>query len=174
MKDKRIIDFFEEYKEKNNCPEYMLSGLELRKSISIHECDELIVNEKNNNYEFLYIKDDIIEVKVTYDKNYKLNNLDRQSVEINYVDPIYSGKKVLHTRNKQLLFFKDNEFKYSGYVEDPYVVEIWNGSFSKKVNKISNLTKLKTCKQICEDMGRTEFVDILNAKIVVNSLTSRK
>ena len=23
MKDKRIIDFFEEYKEKNNCPEYM-------------------------------------------------------------------------------------------------------------------------------------------------------
>ena len=174
MKDKRIIDFFEEYKEKNNCPEYMLSGLELRKSISIHECDELIVNEKNNNYEFLYIKDDIIEVKVTYDKNYKLNNLDRQSVEINYVDPIYSGKKVLYTRNKQLLFFKDNEFKYSGYVEDPYMVEIWNGSFSKKVNKISNLTKLKTCKQICEDMGRTEFIDILNAKIVVNSLTSRK
>ena len=174
MEDKRIIDFFEEYKEKNNCPEYMLSGLELRKSISIHECDELIVNEKNNNYEFLYIKDDIIEVKVTYDKNYKLNNLDRQSVEINYVDPIYSGKKVLYTRNKQLLFFKDNEFKYSGYVEDPYVVEIWNGSFSKKVNKISNLTKLKTCKQICEDMGRTEFIDILNAKIVVNSLTSRK
>ena len=174
MKDKRIIDFFEEYKEKNNCPEYMLSGLELRKSISIHECDELIVNEKNNNYEFLYIKDDIIEVKVTYNKDYKLNNLDRQSVEINYVDPIYSGKKVLYTRNKQLLFFKDNEFKYSGYVEDPYVVEIWNGSFSKKVNKISNLTKLKTCKQICEDMGRTEFVDILNAKIVVNSLTSRK
>ena len=174
MKDKKIIEFFEEYKEKNNCPEYMLSGLELRKSISIHECDELIVNEKNNNYEFLYIKDDIIEVKVTYDKNYKLNNLDRQSVEINYVDPIYSGKKVLYTRNKQLLFFKDNEFKYSGYVEDPYVVEIWNGSFSKKVNKISNLTKLKTCKQICEDMGRTEFVDILNAKIVVNSLTSRK
>ena len=174
MKDKRIIDFFEEYKEKNNCPEYILSGLELRKSISIHECDELIVNEKNNNYEFLYIKDDIIEVKVTYDKDYKLNNLDRQSVEINYVDPIYSGKKVLYTRNKQLLFFKDNEFKYSGYVEDPYIVEIWNGSFSKKVNKISNLTKLKTCKQICEDMGRTEFVDILNAKIVVNSLTSRK
>ena len=174
MKDKRIIDFFEEYKEKNNCPEYMLSGLELRKSISIHECDELIVNEKNNNYEFLYIKDDIIEVKVTYNKDYKLNNLDRQSVEINYVDPIYSGKKVLYTRNKQLLFFKDNEFKYSGYVEDPYMVEIWNGSFSKKVNKISNLTKLKTCKQICEDMGRTEFVDILNAKIVVNSLTSRK
>ena len=174
MKDKKIIEFFEEYKEKNNCPEYMLSGLELRKSISIHECDELIVNEKNNNYEFLYIKDDIIEVKVTYDKNYKLNNLDRQSVEINYADSIYSGKKVLYTRNKQLLFFKDNEFKYSGYVEDPYVVEIWNGSFSKKVNKISNLTKLKTCKQICEDMGRTEFVDILNAKIVVNSLTSRK
>ena len=174
MKDKRIIDFFEEYKEKNNCPEYMLSGLELRKSISIHECDELIVNEKNNNYEFLYIKDDIIEVKVTYDKDYKLNNLDRQSVEINYVESIYSGKKVLHARNKQLLFFKDNEFKYSGYVEDPYMVEIWNGSFSKKVNKISNLTKLKTCKQICEDMGRTEFVDILNAKIVVNSLTSRK
>ena len=174
MKDKRIIDFFEEYKEKNNCPEYMLSGLELRKSISIHECDELIVNEKNNNYEFLYIKDDIIEVKVTYDKDYKLNNLDRQSVEINYVDPIYSGKKVLYTRNKQLLFFKDNEFKYSGYVEDPYMVEIWNGSFSKKVNKISNLTKLKTCKQICEDMGRTEFIDILNAKIVVNSLTSKK
>ena len=174
MKDKRIIDFFEEYKEKNNCPEYMLSGLELRKSISIHECDELIVNEKNNNYEFLYIKDDIIEVKVTYDKDYKLNNLDRQSVEINYVDPIYSGKKVLYTRNKQLLFFKDNEFKYSGYVEDPYIVEIWNGSFSKKVNKISNLTKLKTCKQICEDMGRIEFIDILNAKIVVNSLTSRK
>ena len=174
MKDKRIIDFFEEYKEKNNCPEYILSGLELRKSISIHECDELIVNEKNNNYEFLYIKDDIIEVKVTYDKDYKLNNLDRQSVEINYVDPIYSGKKVLYTRNKQLLFFKDNEFKYSGYVEDPYIVEIWNGSFSKKVNKISNLTKLKTCKQICEDMGRIEFIDILNAKIVVNSLTSRK
>ena len=174
MEDKKIIEFFEEYKEKNNCPEYMLSGLELRKSISIHECDELIVNEKNNNYEFLYIKDDIIEVKVTYDKDYKLNNLDRQSVEINYVDPIYSGKKVLYTRNKQLLFFKDNEFKYSGYVEDPYVVEIWNGSFSKKVNKISNLTKLKTCKQICEDMGRTEFIDILNAKIVVNSLTSRK
>ena len=174
MEDKKIIEFFEEYKEKNNCPEYILSGLELRKSISIHECDELIVNEKNNNYEFLYIKDDIIEVKVTYDKDYKLNNLDRQSVEINYVDPIYSGKKVLYTRNKQLLFFKDNEFKYSGYVEDPYVVEIWNGSFSKKVNKISNLTKLKTCKQICEDMGRTEFVDILNAKIVVNSLTSRK
>ena len=174
MKDKRIIDFFEEYKEKNNCPEYMLSGLELRKSISIHECDELIVNEKNNNYEFLYIKDDIIEVKVTYDKDYKLNNLDGQSVEINYVESIYSGKKVLYTRNKQLLFFKDNEFKYSGYVEDPYVVEIWNGSFSKKVNKISNLTKLKTCKQICEDMGRTEFVDILNTKIVVNSLTSKK
>ena len=174
MEDKKIIDFFEEYKEKNNCPEYMLSGLELRKSISIHECDELIVNEKNNNYEFLYIKDDIIEVKVTYDKDYKLNNLDRQSVEINYFDTIYSGKKVLYTRNKQLLFFKDNEFKYSGYVEDPYVVEIWNGSFSKKVNKISNLTKLKTCKQICEDMGRTEFIDILNAKIVVNSLTSRK
>ena len=174
MEDKKIIEFFEEYKEKNNCPEYMLSGLELRKSISIHECDELIVNEKNNNYEFLYIKDDIIEVKVTYDKDYKLNNLDRQSVEINYVESIYSGKKVLYTRNKQLLFFKDNEFKYSGYVEDPYVVEIWNGSFSKKVNKISNLTKLKTCKQICEDMGRTEFVDILNAKIVVNSLTSRK
>ena len=174
MKEKRIIDYFEEYKEKNNCPEYMLSGLELRKSISIHECDEFIVNEKNNNYEFLYIKDDIIKVKVAYDKNYKLNNLDRQSVEINYVEPIYSGKKVLYTKNKQLLFFKDNEFKYSGYVEDPYVVEIWNGSFSKKVNKISNLTKLKTCKQICEDMGRTEFVDILNAKIVVNSLTSRK
>ena len=174
MEDKKIIEFFEEYKEKNNCPEYMLSGLELRKSISIHECDELIVNEKNNNYEFLYIKDDIIEVKVTYDKDYKLNNLDRQSVEINYVDPIYSGKKVLYTRNKQLLFFKDNEFKYSGYVEDPYIVEIWNGSFSKKVNKISNLTKLKTCKQICEDMGRIEFIDILNAKIVVNSLTSRK
>ena len=152
----------------------MLSGLELRKSISIHECDELIVNEKNNNYEFLYIKDDIIEVKVIYDKDYKLNNLDRQSVEINYFDTIYSGKKVLYTRNKQLLFFKDNEFKYFGYVEDPYVVEIWNGSFSKKVNKISNLTKLKTCKQICEDMGRTEFIDILNAKIVVNSLTSRK
>ena len=174
MEDKKIIEFFEEYKEKNNCPEYMLSGLELRKSISIHECDELIVNEKNNNYEFLYIKDDIIEVKVTYDKDYKLNNLDRQSVEINYVDPIYSGKKVLYTRNKQLLFFKDNEFKYFGYVEDPYVVEIWNGSFSKKVNKISNLRKLKTCKQICEDMGRTEFVDILNAKIIANSLTSRK
>ena len=135
MKDKRIIDFFEEYKEKNNCPEYMLSGLELRKSISIHDCDELIVNEKNNNYEFLYIKDDIIEVKVTYDKDYKLNNLDRQSVEINYVESIYSGKKV---------------------------------------NKISNLTKLKTCKQICEDMGRTEFIDILNAKIIANSLTSRK
>ena len=174
MEDKKIIEFFEEYKEKNNCPEYMLSGLELRKSISIHECDELIVNEKNNNYEFLYIKDDIIEVKVTYDKDYKLNNLDRQSVEINYVESIYSGKKVLYTRNKQLLFFKDNEFKYSGYVEDPYMIEIWNGSFSKKVNKISNLTKLKTCKQICEDMGRTEFIDILNAKIVVNSLTSRK
>ena len=174
MKDKRIIDFFEEYKEKNNCPEYMLSGLELRKNISIHECDELIVNEKNNNYEFLYIKDDIIEVKVIYDKNYKLNNLDGQSVEINYFDTIYSGKKVLYTRNKQLLFFKDNEFKYSGYVEDPYVVEIWNRSFSKKVNKISNLTKLKTCKQICEDMGREEFVDILNAKIIANSLTSRK
>ena len=174
MEDKKIIEFFEEYKEKNNCPEYMLSGLELRKSISIHECDELIVNEKNNNYEFLYIKDDIIEVKVTYDKDYKLNNLDRQSVEINYFDTIYSGKKVLYTRNKQLLFFKDNEFKYSGYVEDPYVVEIWNGSFSKKVNKISNLTKLKTCKQICEDMGRTEFIDILNAKIIANSLTSRK
>ena len=174
MENKTIMEFFEEYKEKNNCPEYMLSGLELRKNISIHECDELIVNEKNNNYEFLYIKDDIIEVKVTYDKDYKLNNLNRQSVEINYVDPIYSGKKVLYTRNKQLLFFKDNEFKYSGYVEDPYVVEIWNGSFSKKVNKISNLTKLKTCKQICEDMGRTEFIDILNAKIIVNSLTSRK
>ena len=95
-------------------------------------------------------------------------------MEINYVELIYSGKKVLYTRNKQLLFFKDNEFKYFGYVEDPYVVEICNGSFSKKVNKISNLTKLKTCKQICEDMGRTEFVDILNAKIIANSLTSKK
>ena len=28
--------------------------------------------------------------------------------------------------------------------------------------------------QICEDMGRTEFIDILNAKIIANSLTSRK
>ena len=46
MKDKRIIDFFEEYKEKNNCPEYMLSGIELKKSASVYECDELIVNEK--------------------------------------------------------------------------------------------------------------------------------
>ena len=174
MEDKRIIDFFEEYKEKNNCPEYMLSGIELKKSASVYECDELIVNEKNNNYEFLYIKDDIIVVKVIYDKDYKLNNLDGQSVEINYTESIYSGKKILYTKYKQLLFFKDNEFKYFGYQEDPYIVEIWNGSFSKKVNKISNLTKLKTCKQICENMGRTEFIDILNAKIIANSLTSKK
>ena len=71
MEDKRIIDFFEEYKEKNNCPEYMLSGIELKKSASVYECDELIVNEKNNNYEFLYIKDDIIVVKVIYDKDFQ-------------------------------------------------------------------------------------------------------
>ena len=174
MKNKKIIDFFKEYKEKNNCPEYMLTGLELRKSILINKCDELVVNEKNNNYEFLYIKDDVIEVKVIYDKEYKLNNLNGQSVEINYVDLAYSGKKILYTKNKQLLFFKDNEFKYFGYAGDPYIIEIWNGSFSKKINKISNLEKLKTCKQVCEDMGRTEFVDVLNAKIVVNSLTSRK
>ena len=170
--EKDLNYFFKEYEKTHDCPSYMKSGFETINNIGYCECDSLLSYETKNGYELLYLYSDIIIAKVTYNKDYMLDNKNGPSVSINNVSFTSRNRTSVYNKCKKVLFFKDNDLVYSGHAEDPYIYEIWNRKFSKVINRINNIEKLKKCKKISEAMGMSDYVATLNAKIVANSLTN--